>query len=109
MPMDGFRQKKQEELVQMPDHRTPDGFLFDTEGNLITSSNAHADGTGEIHTYDRKGKLIDVFKPGPSKAYTNVALADDNVLVITDSDGGNVLAVDNWPAKGLKLFPFRKK
>jgi hypothetical protein len=40
--------------------------------------------------------------------YTNVALGADRVLVITDSSGGNLLAVDGWPHPGLPLYPFRK-
>jgi gluconolactonase len=109
MPLDGFLQKKEEVFIQMEHGHTPDGFLFDTEGNLITSANSHDEGPGEIHTYDRRGKLVDILTPGPYKSYTNVALAGDKVLVISDSGGGAFLAVDGWPTAGMKLHPFRNK
>jgi sugar lactone lactonase YvrE len=85
-----------------------DGFLFDVEGNLVTTAISTTEGVpGQIQTYDRNGKLIDTFVPGPHRLYTNVALGDDRVLLISDSAGGNMLAVDDWPTAGLPLYPYR--
>lgn len=48
-----------------------------------------------------------MLEPGPNSAYTNLALSEEKVLVVTDSDAGAVLAIDDWPAAGLPLYPFR--
>ena len=109
MPLDGFLEPKAEVFVQMEEGHHPDGFAFDIEGNLITSANAEGEYPGQIRTYDRKGRLLDIFTPGPFRFYTNVALDHQRVLIVTDSGGGKVLAVDNWPTAGLLLHPFRNK
>jgi len=100
---------KEETFVQMSTLCTPDGFTFDTEGNIIVASNSHCDHSGRIQTFDRNGVQIDTFLPGTNKLYTNVALSPDRVLIITNADGGRVLTVDHWPYAGLPLYPFRKK
>jgi gluconolactonase len=107
--LDNGKLGKEELFVQMPFGR-PDGFLFDVDGNLVVCAIASVEpeGTaGQIQTYDRNGSLIDTFAPGPLRTYTNIALGPDRILYITDSDGGNVLAVDGWPKAGLPLYPFR--
>lgn len=92
--------------VQMTTGR-PDGFVFDVDGNLIVCAVSATDAPGEIQTWSPEGRLLDVFRPGPGRRYTNAALSPDRVLVVTDSDGGRVLAFDPWPAAGLPLHPFR--
>jgi gluconolactonase len=111
------------------DHGVPDGFAFDTEGNVIiaTQSREFANpGAGElgrgdrgdVQTYSATGSLLDVFQPSVSKHYTNVALNARRQLVVTSAGdtsmiasgretGGAVIAVDSWPTAGLPLHPFR--
>ena len=97
---------KPETFITMPFGRS-DGFLFDAVGNLTTTAISLTDAPGQLQTYDRNGKLVDTFVPGPNKFYTNVALGPDRTLVITDAEGGAVLAVPDWPQPGLQLYPFR--
>jgi gluconolactonase len=84
----------------------PDGFDFDTDGNLVLAVPSAGD-HGEIQTWSMEGKLLDVFVPGPARLYTNVALNADGVLIVTNSSDGTVIRFDNWPAVGLPLYPFR--
>ncbi|MFI5387455.1 MAG: SMP-30/gluconolactonase/LRE family protein, partial [Fimbriimonadales bacterium] len=104
-PITGDGLGRPEVFVQM-DHGLPDGFAFDVTGNLILAAPGHDGRTGEIQTYDPNGDLIDTFMPGSSIKYTNVALSADRTLVITDADGGSVLAVSDWPTAGIALYPF---
>jgi len=62
---------------------------------------------GTIQTWTTENELVEVLEPGPNSAYTNLALSEEKVLVVTDSDAGAVLAIDDWPAAGLPLYPFR--
>jgi gluconolactonase len=98
---------KGEVVIQMTEG-VPDGFAFDTEGNLIIAAPSmdHAK-AGTIQTWSMRGELLDVFRPGKSRLYTNVALSTDGVLYITDADEGALLRVDDWPTRGLALHPFR--
>jgi gluconolactonase len=99
------------------DHGVPDGFAFDTEGNLIIATQS-APAPGDIQTYSANGSLLDVYKPSVSRHYTNVALNGKRRLVVTSAGdtsmiasgretGGAVIAVDDWPTAGLPLHPFR--
>jgi hypothetical protein len=54
-----------------------------------------------------EGKLLDVFVPGPAPMYTNLALGEDGVLILTNPTDGTVIRYDDWPAVGLPLYPFR--
>jgi gluconolactonase len=105
-PLDHGRLGKHEVFAQMP-FGGPDGFLFDVDGNLVTTAISFWEVPGQIQTFDRNGKWVDTFLPGPNKMYTNIALGADRVLIITDSHGGAVLTVENWPKAGLLLHPFR--
>lgn len=87
----------------------PDGFAFDVEGNMIIGAVSLGDNPGEIQVWSSEGKLLDTVRPGNHKFYTNVALSTEKTLVVTDSDGDQVIAYDNWPYAGLLLHPFRKK
>jgi gluconolactonase len=80
-----------------------DGFAFDVEGNLVLTAIGEA--FGILQVYDRNGKHLEDFKPGPSR-YSNVALTENKVLYATDSSG-RLLAIDHWPTAGLTLHPFR--
>ncbi|HEX3465003.1 MAG TPA: SMP-30/gluconolactonase/LRE family protein [Candidatus Elarobacter sp.] len=85
----------------------PDGFLFDVDGNLTTATISTGAGPGQLQTFDRDGKLIDVVVPGTEREFTNVALGADRTLIVTASGAGEVRAVDGWPRAPLPLFPFR--
>jgi gluconolactonase len=86
----------------------PDGFAFDVEGNLVIAGVGTGEGPGNIQTYDRNGRLLDVQKPGDSHYYTNLAISEDRRLIVTDSSSGGVLIADGWPHAGLPLHPFRR-
>jgi len=111
-PLNGGKLGKEEIFVQTgPTHR-PDGFCFDTEGNIFigcNTNNEHDKEPGQVQIFDRNGKALDVFVPGSNKHYTNVALGTDRVLIITDTEGDAVLAADGWSHPGLPLHPFRRK
>jgi gluconolactonase len=105
-PVNGDGLGRPEIFIEM-EHGLPDGFAFDDGGNLILAAVGHDDHPGEIQTYDRNGRLIDTFHPGPHLKYTNVALSKSRILFITDADGGAVIAVDGWPTACLALHPLR--
>lgn len=96
-----------EVAAAMPDG-LPDGLAFDAAGNLLVAAGAPG-GHGTIQTYDREGRLLDVFRPGPSPAFTNLALGGDRRLLITDSERHLLLLVEGWPTAGLPLHPFREE
>jgi gluconolactonase len=107
--LDGARLGRGETAVQMP-HGLPDGFAIDGEGTFIVAALAELDDSearGELQAFDESGKLLDVLALGAGRMYTNVAIADDGRLIVTHSDGGEVLAVDGWAASPLRLHPFR--
>jgi gluconolactonase len=93
-----------EPVIRLRDGQ-PDGLAFDAEQNLIVAAINAAPGTIQVWTLD--GELIDSFAPGESALYTNVALNESRELIVTDSTGGAVLVVDDWPYSGLPLHPFR--
>jgi gluconolactonase len=112
----------EEETVVAMDHGRPDGFAFDTEDNLILAAPARP-GSGrasDVQVWSPTGSLLELMTPGPSPAYTNVALSADRRLVITDGgrlseasagreSGGCVLLIPDWPSAGLPLHPFRRQ
>jgi gluconolactonase len=104
--LDNGRLSDPEVVIQMA-RGHPDGFAFDTEGNLVIAAVSHDEAPGEIQTWSLDGRLLDTFNPGDSPIYTNVALSADRELIITDASGGRVLIADNWPTAGLALHPFR--
>jgi gluconolactonase len=104
---DGGRLGEPETFAEMRDGR-PDGFCFDAEGNLIVAVVGHAEGDrGSVAVHDRSGALVEQVSPGPHQKYTNVALDERRRLFVTDSEGGAILLVADWPTQGLPLFPFR--
>jgi gluconolactonase len=104
----GDRLSAEETAFIMPQGR-PDGFAFDSEGNLIVGAVEPSPGEiGHIQVWSDRGNLEEVIALGSSRLYTNVALSADKKLVVTDSDGGAVLAMD-WPTSGLTLYPFRDR
>jgi gluconolactonase len=102
-PIEGEGRLGTPEVFISGDFGRYDGFAFDIDGNLILS--AIGSEFGLVQIYDREGKHLDDYKPGPSK-YSNVALTEDRILYLTDSNG-RFLAVDPWPTAGLRLHPFR--
>lgn len=106
-PIDaGYRLGAPEVFVEL-DHGVPDGFAFDVEGNLTVAAVGPEGVAGDIQTYDREGKLIDVYDGGFSRKCTNVAIGEDGRLVVTDADAGTVVEVQGWPTAGLPLHPHR--
>ena len=96
------------EIFARTGHGMPDGFAFDSSGNLTVAA-VGREGAGEIQTYDRSGRLIDAFRPSASAKLTNVALSGDGVLIVTDAQAGAVLTIRGWPEPGLALHPFRDR
>jgi gluconolactonase len=106
--LDGENPIGQGEIVIQMDRGVPDGFAFDVLGNIIIGAPSLGhDGPGTIQTWNPQGELLDVFIPGDSRLYTNVALSHNSVLYITDAEYGSVLRVTGWPTAGLALHPFR--
>lgn len=97
------------ELFVQMDHGVPDGFAFDIDGNLTVAAVGAEGVSGDIQTFDRDGRLLDVFKADLSRKCTNVAISEDRRLVITDADAGRVLEVGDWPYAGIPLHPFRSR
>jgi gluconolactonase len=95
------------EVVITMEHGRPDGFCFDEDGNLLVAASSWEDGPGSVQTWSIDGVLLDELPLAPSVEPTNVALSAHRQLVITDSAGGCVLVVDDWPTAGLALHPFR--
>lgn len=104
-PVGGGGLGRPEPFVTMS-YGMPDGFAFSQDGNLVVAAVGQS-GPGEIQTYDRSGRLVDVFRPSASAKVTNVALSGDGVLMVTDAEAGAVLAIRDWPERGLALHPFR--
>lgn len=85
----------------------PDGMAFDAEGNLLVCALSRTDEPGQIQVWDVSGTLLNHHSPGPRARYTNLALSGDRTIVISDSDGDAMLAIDDWPTAGLALHPLR--
>jgi len=98
-----------EELVVQMEHGRPDGFCFDSEGNLVIAAIGDEGESGDIQTWSREGRLVDLFDPRAGQVVTNVAISGDRRCVITAAGIGQIVVVDNWPAAGLELHPFRGK
>lgn len=106
LPLDGSG--RTEVFVQM-DRGFPDGMAFDIEGHLLVGANSHTPGVpGDIQVFDRSGLLVEVIPLGPNCRYTNLAIAGDGTIVVSDSDGGAILAVERWDHPGLALHPRRR-
>jgi gluconolactonase len=102
-----FTLKSQVDEIRMV-YGHPDGFAFDSEANLLVCALSLDGGQGEIQVYDSNGSLSERIQPGPASKYTNIAIAaDTGLLIVTESDGGRVLACSDWPTNGLTLHPLR--
>lgn len=96
-----------EQTVVQMDSGHPDGFTFDTDGNLIICAIDLGDRPGAIQTWSMAGKKLDEYVPGPNPRYTNIVLDGSGKMTICDSDGGRVLIIDDWGSAGLELHPQR--
>lgn len=96
-----------EQTVVRLDTGHPDGFTFDTDGNLIICAISFGEEPGSIQTWSVTGEKLDHYGPGPHPKYTNIALDAARRMTICDSDGGAVLVVDDWGTAGLSLYPHR--
>jgi gluconolactonase len=106
-PFDGGTLSKPEVAFEVP-HGHPDGFAFDTEGNLVLGV-LRRPGPTEIQTWTPKGELLDTFAPGHTASFTNLMITPDSRLVVTLYRGAprGVLMIEPWPRVGLPLHPFR--
>lgn len=86
----------------------PDGLAFDADGNLLVCAISLESGVpGTLQTWTTDGTLLSSHVPGDNEKYTNAAFGPGNSLIVADSDGGQLLALAEWPARGLPLHPFR--
>ena len=85
----------------------PDGFAFDTAGNLLVASVGNESDAGCIAALDDSGRIIDVLDSGASRYITNIAISPGGTIFVTDSERGVVLVSDDWLHPGLLLHPFR--
>ncbi|GAB3061594.1 SMP-30/gluconolactonase/LRE family protein [Intrasporangium mesophilum] len=95
------------ELVVRMDRGRPDGFCFDSEGNIVIAAIGDDGEAGCIQTWTRDGESLDSFDPHLGQVVTNVAISSDRRCVITAAGEGKVAVVDDWPVAGLELHPFR--
>ena len=102
----GGRLGAEETFAEVP-YGMPDGFAFDADGTLILCSVRMDGDPAEIQRYDRDGRLIDRQRPGGSNLYTNLALAADGTAYVTDTEHGEMVALDGFAASALPLHPFR--
>lgn len=93
-------------VIQLTECSGPDGFAFDREGNIVIAAIGYEGERGSIQTWSMDGKMIDIFYPGDSRAYTNVAFTPNGDLVITDASTGEAIIAAGW-GNGLPLHPFR--
>ena len=98
-------------VIQMTDH-APDGFAFDTEGNLAVAGLRKSDAPAEIQVWTPEGSLLDRVRVGDDAHITNVAIDGERRLVASNSrvgiTVGSVVCLDDWPAPGLALHPLRE-
>jgi gluconolactonase len=89
----------------------PDGFAFDTQGNMVVGAISFTggvdDGLGELQVFDREGTLLDRLRPGSGSRYTNLVLDAAGTAYVTSTPEGEVLEIAGWARPGLPLHPFR--
>ncbi len=93
-------------VIQMEDGH-PDGFDFDTDGNLVICAVQFEQRAGSIQRWTPDGLLLDVIRVGNAPVYANVAVAADGTMYVTGSSEGTVLRVEGCCWSGLALHPFR--
>jgi gluconolactonase len=102
--VDGRRLSAPELFAELP-YGVPDGFAFDTDGNLVLCA-VRLDGEpGEIQVYDPDGALQERHRLGPHSLYTNVALDASGTGFVTVTDAGTVLEIPGLAGPGLPLHP----
>lgn len=104
-PIVGDRLVKPEVVVQLAAGH-PDGFAFDTEGNLAIAVNGEDGAQGNIQVWSGNGELLEIIEPCRGQWFTNLAISADRRLIVAHPDRGAVLQTE-WPSAGLPLFPFR--
>jgi gluconolactonase len=105
-PLVGDRLGRPEMVFEIPDGR-PDGFAFDTDGNVVLGV-VRSGRSSEIQTWTTEGRLIDTFVPGSTGVFTNLLLTRERQLLVTMFRGDDgVLLLEPWPRAGLPLHPFR--
>lgn len=89
-------------------HGGPDGFAFDSEGNLYVCAIGLASEPGDVEVFDREGTRIDVIDPGTGDThYTNIVITDDRRVVLTSSKNEEILVTSDIDVAPLPLHPFR--
>lgn len=92
------------EIAFLGQGAVPDGFAFDTEGNIICCGFS----SGQIHVFGPQGgeklRTLDF----DDKGVTNVAFGgpEFKTLYVTESQAGRVVSLD-WERAGMVLFPDR--
>jgi gluconolactonase len=103
-PMHGRRLGEPEVMATLP-YGVPDGFAFDTDGNLVLCAVHLEGGAGEVQVYDLDGVLRERHRPGPGSLYTNVAIDSAGTGYVTYTDGDSVIEISNLAGPGLPLHP----
>lgn len=89
--------------IEMPFGK-PDGFAFDTDGNILIAA-IGADGQlGGVQVWDTNLRLVEVILY-PRTLCTNLAVSGEGALVVTGD--GEVRVHSSWSARGLELYPHR--
>jgi gluconolactonase len=107
-PLGGSGLGPPEVFVQL-ERNLPDGFAFDSAGNVLVAAASLTDAPGEVQVWSPDGAFLDAVSFAPARLTTNVALSADRRLVVTLSDVGQVVTVNDWPEPGLPLHPFRRR
>lgn len=102
--LDGGGLGRPEDVAALPEG-LPDGFAWDADGHLVAAV-VGVEEPGFLAVLDGDGRLLDRVRPGSARLYTNVAIALDGTLYVTDADEGRVLGT-RWPSAGLALHPLR--
>ena len=104
----GSRQGTASEAFLLRDGR-PDGFAFDADGHIVVAAHGPLEQpSSSVQVWTTDGELADVLFDDASATYcTNVAIADDGTIFVTDAKHGRLLRLEARLRSGLPLHPFR--
>jgi gluconolactonase len=97
---------KEELVIQLESGAEPDGFTFDVDGHIIIATN-YGGQNGQVQMWTLDGELVETFQAEGKSWTTNVALDENGTLLVCYAGGGALIVIDDWPARGLPLYPFR--
>ncbi|HVS99991.1 MAG TPA: SMP-30/gluconolactonase/LRE family protein [Solirubrobacterales bacterium] len=98
----GERLGAPEEFARL-DRGLPDGFAFDQEGMLVIAAIGEGGAPGDLPVVAPSGQVIERLSVGSGREYTNVAVAADGRLAVTDASEGRLLIAAGRPAGGAPL------